>query len=957
MFHFYIGGIKVFKILAINILIMLGFGLAFNNKYSFAKNNKLNLNKINGKDKLPFSDKVVVGELENGLTYYIRHNDLPIDKLELRLNVRSGSLDETDEERGIAHFVEHMAFNGTKNFKGNDVIKFMEQAGLTFGQHSNASTSTDYTNYQLTIPTENSKLVDDAFKILRDWADGITFDEKEVQKEKDIIIEEWRSRNTAFNRIRVKTREMLFEGSKYRDRDPIGLVEIISNADSDLLRGYYDKWYVPSNMSIIVVGDIDIDEAEKLIKKYFSSLKSKEIAKKADKTIDIKNGLRFKIISDKEAVSTSVSLMYLTDNERVRTYDDLERKTLNQAAINMLNRRVSSKILEDKTDIINFGSTTNNITNNLYITTFYIVTEPERIRDDVKAMLLEIESIKRDGFNQNEVDEFVLRQKLTLSRLADKCYKSNSSEIVSLITTYDTNRDYLTEYHQDEILLNKIFNKNTIKDYNKAFNNLLESDNKILIVTTLESDLDKIKLDKKEFNIIEKEVADTKLIKYKGAGVVTSLINNKIIDGKIAKEESFKNINAELITFENGVRLLLKPNNAEKNKFVMIGKKEGGSSSLNDKDVLVANLVLSVVGNSGFDDISISQLRTYMADKRISITPSINKNSFDFEAEGDFQDIETMFQLLYKYVISANIDEKVLESILDSYTVALAGDEKNKYKNFMRIASKEMYNDKYRREYLEVADLKGLDKSELLEIYNNNFNDISNFIFVLVGDFDRDKVIGYAKRYLGSIPNSNKVHTKAVDRGVKLTKSYGKKDGYGDVEDRSTVSIKFDKDAEYLENGGYISALAGSIISIRLRERIREDKSGVYSSNVMISYSDFPEDRFVGGISFTTDPKKRDDIIQESLMVIENIVKDGITESELKTSKMQYNLQMGTASQSNNFWAGNLANTIISDDDILSEDELMEIINSITVSDINKFLKEYMDDINTFITVYNPEKK
>ena len=268
-----------------------------------------------------------------------------------------------------------------------------------------------------------------------------------------------------------------------------------------------------------------------------------------------------------------------------------------------------------------------------------------------------------------------------------------------------------------------------------------------------------------------------------------------------------------------------------------------------------------------------------------------------------------------------------------------------------------MYNDKYRREYLELADLKGLDKTELLEIYNNNFNDINNFVFVLVGDFDKEKVIKYAARYLGSIKSSNRANTKAIDRGIKLSKSYGKKDGYGDVEDRSTVSIKFDKDAKHLENGGYISALAGSIISIRLREKIREDKSGVYSSNVMVSYSDFPEDKFVGGISFTTDPKKRDDIIKESLQVIDNIVKDGITESELKTAKTQYGLQMNTASQSNNFWADNLATTIISNDDLLSFDELMKIINSITVTDVNKFLKEYMDDINTFITVYNPEKK
>ncbi len=934
------------------LLFLLLIGLV---NIGYAKKDEKLMKDIKDSDPLPFSDQIVVGKLKNGLTYYIKQNNFPVNKIEMRLNIRSGSLDENENEQGVAHFVEHMAFNGTKNFKGNDVIAFLEKVGLSFGTHSNASTSTDYTNYQLSIPSDNPKLIEDSFKIFRDWADAISFDKNEIEKEKGVIIEEFNSRNDSRYRLGVKNREILFKDSLYAVRDPIGKMDIISNADRTLLKGYYDKWYRASNMSIVVVGDLDVKQIIKIIESTFSSLSIDELPQKADKQIPIQKGLRVSTISDPEAKSSSVTISYLKDEQRVKTYGDLKKRLLEQASISMLNRRVSLRILEDKSDLISFSSATNNYADNFYVTRFNIVSTPTNISSDIEALLVEIENVKRNGFNQKELDEFILKQQSVLTRFTQPDYKDSSDRIATMISSYDTRKGYLTEYHQDKILFNKIFEESKLSDYNKAFNKLIDNENKVVIVAVPERDLDKISFDSKSFKAIESKVSKMKIEKYRGIDAITTLIDKKIVLGKIKSKKSYKNINSDLIVFENGAQLLIKETDAEKNSFVMVGNKLGGKAVLSDKDLILSSLMLNVIRSSGFKDISISQLKGYLTDKTISLAPSIKQNTFSFDGTGDSKDIETAFQLLYNYMTAPVIDSNVFNHIIDQTEISLANTKEDKYQQFIREAVVKMYNDNYRREYLLDTDIVDLKSSDLVEIFNRNFRDINNFIFVVVGDINKEEVIKYAEKYIASLPSSNKKSSTQA-RNVDLVAKEGISTGYGDVEDKATVMMMFDKDIDYINNGEYISTLARRIISIKLRERIREDKSGVYSSNVMIRYSDFPENMLFARISFTTSSSKKDDIIDETLLVFNNIIKNGVTENDLEIAKTQQILQIDQASQNNKFWTNSIASSLIEEDTILSADEMIDIIKSITIEDINKFITKSMSDMRRYITVYDKEK-
>jgi zinc protease len=906
-------------------------------------------------EQLPFSDKIISGTLDNGVRYYIKKNDFPSDKVELRLNIRSGSLNETEKERGVAHFVEHMAFNGTKNFQGNDLIKFMDSVGLTFGQHSNAYTSSDNTNYKLSVPADNAQLIEDSFMILRDWADGISFDPEEIEKEKGVITEEWRGRNDVRNRMRLLSREYLLEGSLYVHRDPIGLMEVIAGANKDLLKGYYDKWYTAGNMSVMVVGNIEPEKAKELVEKYFASLENKKSPEPADGSVPLIEGLRIKKATDPEATSFSVTYSLFRKEGKVETYPHLRQNLLELGAMNMLNKRVASKILEKQVELLGFRGGKSE-TNGLGITRFTITSRPESFDSDIREMLTEIERVKRYGFTQDELQEFVISQKTFLDRAASPNYKHPSEKYVDMIVSYDNYGGHLTEFTQDKLLLDRIFAETTLNDYHVAFNQLLDSNSKLLMLSMPERDADKVSIDEEKFNAILDSVASTELERPDESGFLDKLIDKEPKGGVIVSKVALPKVDGTLITYGNGTRLFVKNNTKEKNRFSLTAKKQGGLSVLSDEEVLYTSLMQDVISASGFAGISRRELQTFMADKRVNVAPSVTATTFDFGGGGDSEDLETFFQLIYKLVTAPDVDPNALAAILKSTETAIRNNEKDKQAVFFRDLSQTMLNDNYRRTHLIESDLEKVTSEKLLSLYKKNFTDINNFIFVISGDVDADKAAELGRIYLGGLPSSGK-ESKALNREVKLRNKFGRASGYGDVENRSTVLVRFDNDIEKIEQGEYYSIVLRRILNQKLRESVREDMGGVYSVSTALGYTDFPATNFSGRVSFTCDPARQDEIIDEVLRVIKYVTENGVTEKELAIAKNQHSVQLDSAAEQNRYWIGDISNMLIKGEDVLSIEEKKEILNSLTLENVNKYSKEFLKDMRVFVAVYNPEVK
>jgi zinc protease len=907
--------------------------------------------------KLPFSDKIVYGALENGLQYYIRANDLPVDKVELQLNVRSGSLNETEEERGAAHFVEHMAFNGTRNFAGNGLIQFMEEAGLTFGRHSNAYTSTGNTNYQLSIPADDPELLKNSFMIMRDWADGITFAPEEIEKEKGVIIEEWRSRGGAAYRMSKRALEYTSAGSLYPFREPIGLVGVVENADRALLKAYYDKWYIAANMSVIVVGNIDPAKAAGLIKDFFSSMENLKVPVPADKTIPIANGLRVAVISDPEATSTGVRLIYFSENGPIKTYEQLKRSVLEGGAVNMLNKRVSAKRFEKTIDLMGFSAgKTSGSDSNISTLSFSIASSPESLDADIEEMLTEIERARRFGFNADELNEFITARKTGVERAASSDYKYPSSAYASAIVKYDTSGGYLTEFTQNKVLLERILSETDLTSYNTAFNTMLSSTAKLLIITVPERDLDKIYMDGDKFAVMEQMIAKLELESEEETDALEKLVEKEPDGGKVKTRKAYDNINGLLVTYENGVRLFIKTNTINKNRYTMLARKEGGLSTLSAEDARYADMIPQVLAVSGFDGISRRQLRRYRSGKRANVFPTVSEYTFGFSGGGDAEDIELMFQLLYKHFTAANADKSAFEALMKTYETTLKNQEKNKKTIFAREVMAKMYNDAYRRGYPLSSELPDISGQMILSLYKKHYLDVNNYIFVISGDVNTEQVIELGRKYLGGFTHVKNA-AKAVDRGLKFKKDFDRFDGYGDLEPRSSVSILFNKDAQNTKDGAYLAVLLNRILNQRLRETLREDMSGVYGVSASIAYGDFPIPTFSGQISFTCEPERKNMLIDEIIKIVNETASKGVTEKELVTAKTQHGIALDAAGENNGYWAGNIAYGFMTDDEIQSVAEIKAELSSISLENVNRFAETFLTDTRVFISVYNPECK
>lgn len=904
-------------------------------------------------DAIPFSDKIVMGRLDNGLTYYIRRNDFPSDKVEFRLNVRSGSLNETDKELGIAHFVEHMAFNGTKNFPGNSVIKYMEDAGLVFGKDSNAYTSSENTNYQLTVPASDRVLLEKAFAVMRDWADGILFNEADIESEKGVIIEEWRMRSDLRKRISAQSRKYLLAGSLYPDRDPIGSVDIIKNADKALLEGYYKKWYTPGNMSVVVVGNIEPEKARELIERYFASMKKRDTPKKADSSVPLTEGVRVNVISDPEAKGVSASIVFFEKGERPSDFAGFKKLSLQEGTSAMLNNRMALKINEKKSGLLSFRSGVSQTNGGLRMSVFNASFQEGAFDESLREFVSEIERARRHGFYLNELKEFRDGNMTFLERAASPDFKYPSAKYAEGICEYDNFGGYLTEFSQDAELFKRFFDGVNLVSFNRAFADRVSSGSVLLTVTVPDKERKSINIDAASFEKLLADVSGAEIAAEKNDVKAVNLIKGDIKSGDLKSRVNIDNIDAVAAVYDNGVRLVVKRNGEEKNRFVMAARKKGGLSALGDEEARLFPVMVKAVSSSGFKDVSKRQLNAFMSGRQATLSLKASEYTFDFDGMGDTRDIESFFQLLHKYFTDAYIDPDVLSAVARGFENEIKIDGADRKKGFFRKIAPDMYNDAYRRTYLLAGDMTAATSERLMKIYKDCFSDPENFVFVFSADSDPGKIIELGAKYLGSLkPSGKKASVKS--RGLEIRNGFA--EGKGEVENKAEVSIFMDRRVKDDELGRYKIFPVRNALRIRLRQAVREEMSGVYSVNLILRYSDFPVTDFTGRISFTCDPERKEEILNKTVEVVNGFIKNGISAEELEAAKKAQKNAFESSARENKYWASAIAHDMLSGRKPLSVEELEKAAESQSVEDINKFIADTLKGYDSFTAVYGPEE-
>ncbi len=907
--------------------------------------------------KLAFSNKIITGKLENGLTYYVVKNKFPEKKIEFRLNVRTGSLNESEEERGVAHFVEHMAFNGIKHFKHNELISFMEEAGLTFGKHSNAYTSTNVTDYQLTIPSDRKDLVKKAYIIMADWAGGLLFNPDEINKEKGVIIEEWRMRKSAGSRMRTKFNKVLLENSRYPERDAIGKMHIIKNADKKLLKGYYDEWYTPENISVIVVGDVDIEETIKDIKTTFAPIKKKVAGKKEDDTIPYIEGLRVVSISDPEFTGLRCGFDFLWQDTKIATFNDFEKRVYKTTSLAMFRKRLGIKISEKKLPMLRAFAVVKDLVPGTDIGRFVFIPAKKQVRRGFEALFTEMERVKKFGFTSIELEQY---KKEVLKSLKEKAMpekRFESEDLAKEIVDYDIEPDYLLDPQTELELYEKIFATITIDKVNTAFSDILSSKSKIASVFMSESD-ESLAISRQEIEHLMRKSSLKSLRPYVFEKPREDFMDKAPKGGEIISSSRIASVGATVYTLSNNIKLIIKKNTFNPDEFFVKGMKKGGYSTLEGDDFRIALHTDEIINKSGFKNIKPREIPGLLAAKHVNISPFSSDYFVGFSGGGATADAKALFEMINLYFTQPNVDEKILENYKTGLRETLENNKINKKYNFMQDSMVAINNGNYRSTKLTAKDIELLEKDRVLNVYNKLFSGIDSYVFTISGDFDEKQIVKLASVYMGGITPKN-IKSDYKDRNVRFKKNETGKNiilsGAGEVENRATVKILFEKDAEFSLEDSLKIALLKRITATRMRVRLREEKGGVYSISEYLRLKSYPTPRFSKTIGFTCDPGRVFEIVDASNKIIKEIHDKGVRKEELDNAKKQMMTLIKTSYKNNKFWVSSLCSYSLFEWPLDKFMQKHRMINALTLKDINEVAKKYFITNKGYTLIFAPE--
>jgi zinc protease len=911
---------------------------------------------INLNEKIPWDPKVKIGKLDNGLTYYIRENHKPQNRLYIRLVVNAGSILEDDDQQGLAHFVEHMAFNGTKHFAKDEIISFMESIGMRFGPEINAYTSFDETVYMLELPTDTAGVVEKGIQILRDWAKNISFDDTEIDKERGVIIEEWRQGRGASARMQEKHFPVIFENSKYAERIPIGKVEILKSFNHDVLRRFYKDWYRPDLMSVVAVGDVKPGELEKLIKQNFADIQNPDY-ERPRKVFDVPddNETRISIASDKEATYNVIQTMYLKEKETQLTVGDIRENILNRFFNMMLNERFNEITKQANPPFLNAYSNNGNIVRTKDAYSLTAVVREGEVDKGLKAVLTEAERIKKYGFTQPELD----RAKLSYARSVQKQYeerdKLESSRFAGTYTSIFLNGGVSAGVEYFYKVFNELLDGISVDQVNSLIDTNIRNKDRVITLSLAQND-NTVLPTKEEITEIFNDASKENVKSYEENVSNEPLIKNLPAPGKIVHENYIKEIDVTELTLSNGVKVVLKPTNFKNDEILFTASSPGGNSLVSDSEYYSSVAATSIANESGVGDFSNVELRKKLAGKIVSVYPWIGELREGFEGTSSPTDIETLFKLVYLFFESPRFEKQSYDSFISRVKGYLENRGASPDAAFQDTIMVTMANYNFRSKPWSEDLLNKIDLQQSEEVYHDRFSNADDFTFYFVGNLDLNKMKKWCEMYLANLPSTKRVETWK-DRNVRYPKGKIEKVVKRGIEPKSRVMMNFTGDYKWSpEESFYLNSVA-DYLDIKLREVIREDKSGTYGVGVWCSANRWPVEDYEYSITFGCDPDRRDELTNEILKQIDTLKNVTPEMSYINKIKEQDLRKRETDLEKNNFWLGALHSFYVNGRDPKEILNYPKLVETLTPEIIQSMAKKYLNENNYVRVELIPEQK
>ena len=869
------------------------------------------------------SKNLISGKLENGIHYYIYKNNKPENKAMLNLVVKTGSLMEEDNEQGIAHFMEHMAFNGTTKFKKNEMIKYLQSIGLSFGGDLNAYTSFDRTVYKLLVPTTPKEL-EDGIEVLREWASEATLSSQEIDSEKKVVIEEWRLRQGLAQRLGDVQKKALFEGSRYFDRFPIGLPEIINGADQNLVKGFYQKWYQPENISIIAVGDFDTNQIENFIHKYFNYQGTQKGKTPKEYSLKkLKN--KYVVFSDDEIRYNTFTITKILDRDVIKDEKSMKNSIIDQLLFNILNTRLNNLQKESDTPFLQSLVYKYDINNSQDIFSAVAVIKNNKLSEGITLLNNFLKSSAKNGVTDYELElekeNLINNYKNLVTNKESITHETYADSLVEHVMSGECFIDIDEEFNIYSTLIKNI----TTKDLNKRIKKIYK-ENSLYFLTTSTS---QNKINEKQLEELIKESKNSnKIIDFSIKPVILTPLKTSL--GSFTKETDGKYL------LSNGIKVFSKKTDFDKDKiYIKLFKKEGSSS--NDYTTFINSTIApTIIEQSGVGNLKPTDIDTFMKGKNFSISSYISDYEQGFIISTDRKNLELALEYMNYLIYEPKVDKIIYENTISDLKESL-NNRNNSPQIVYRDKIREIYSGKNNRKLpLSEKDLTLISPEKVLNIYKEKFSNFSEYNLIVVGSFTEEELEKNLKTYVASLP-SKKSETTITPLDLKTPKNIVKEKVIKGVDKKATVTLIFPYNFKYGYEEKTLYNSFSQILNIALIEDIREKIGGVYSisSRTSLSPNNYGEDKMV--ISYSCDISRVDEIEKAVLQSLESLLYKDIDKEKINSVVKNYELSYNTEMKENSFWFNYLYQKItVPNYKLATPEEYKELVTKENIWKVNR---------------------
>ncbi len=891
---------------------------------------------------IPVDTLIHKGKLDNGLTYYIRKNAKPENRVELRLALNAGSILETDEQQGLAHLCEHMAFNGSKHFQKQELINYLESIGMRFGADLNAYTSFDETIYMLQVPSDSAEILENGFQVLQDWAQFVSYESEEIDKERNVVIEEWRLGRGAQQRVLDKQLPVLLRGSRYANRLPIGKKTVLDTFKHESLRDFYNTWYHPALMAVVVVGDIEVPEMEKLIHKYFDPLTNPEpLPKRSTFEVPGHDETLFSIASDPETPYSSISVYNILPRDDQPTEGHYREGIVERLFSSMFNQRLNELAQsEDPPFMYGYGFKGSLVRpmNNYGLSA---MVASGGIARGLETLLTEARRVEEFGFTESEL----IRAKKSMLRSMKKAFAERDKQ---------ESRQYAAEFIRNFLMDESIpgigFELDlhikylpgiSLTEVNGLAENWVKPKNRVVLVSVPQKEGLPVP-DEDELKQIISESRTLEISAYEDDTLDQPLLAQVPTAGSVTQENYISELDVTEWTLQNGIKVILKPTDFKNDEIRFTSFSPGGYSHASLENLTAAQTATSLISSSGFGPFSQIQLRKQLAGKVVHVQAAIGELTEALSGSASPKDLETMFQLLYLTFTAPRADSAAFLSFRSRMKGYL--ENKDASPDAVYSDSVSVIFSGHHPRYLP-ADMSLLDELDLqksLSFYKDRFADAGDFTFIFVGNFSLEQMRPLIETYLGGLPTIQRKETwKDVtydypDQKIETVFHLG-------VDQKSKNTFFFSGSYKWnAHNNALLHSLTG-VLRIKLRERLREDKGGTYGVGVNWGRSHYPRQRFKVTISFGCDPERIDELSTEIFAQIDSLQKFGFEESYLDKVKEISSRELETSLKKNGFWLGKLKSAYYDQVDPREILTLDDRIQQLTMKEIQEAAQRYIN--------------